>query len=1764
MFSIKLLISGVDYSQYAVYPFTFTEKNIDDSLNIYELTLKHTPFEKPFKPNQRVVLEVYQDNIFKDRIFLLTLSDSVQKVGRRSLFDHEMTMIEFTNELEQTILPDMSITRISVGENLFLPTLKDAAEKVLFVGNLNITLATETAAILDEIESPEWTFTRQTVLEALRLIFAVAQITPTLITPGRLGHVGIEGFVPQSTIENYAAFEAAYDPETYKSAIYSNVDFMRLKEDFETVVEPREGWVSTRSPDGIRITNDNAIIPTTRPIDRLERLDIRFLVDYRPTLVIDGMLASPNVYWFDSDIIGQEFFRDFGDFVFEESRYDVLPDTNQIEYDLETDSYEIGKGSALFFTQGQKNIYGLGGIAPARWSLFPNRQSILEVLTFLTGSPADEIYPEFPNVAVSSAFIKRDKIQPLLNKLLDLIKEIEGTQDIVVTEHVLRPVPYEDGKHMTQDLAGPFTGIQWNTPDVQSRVQYRPYINTDIISFSPVQSADQADEITSVQYYNQQNNDVDSRALAELHDKVIKRGRGNNLIYTLLNKDYDELIDVGKRVDKFVLSGANHVIDRNHILTDYTLSETFAKLNKYVAVLERYRQFSVPQENIVKRQISENIFAKFETAPNEEVTLLASDYIGTKQGYVLQIIPENDSNNIQYFPTTHYPFNNQIRFEVELPTNSKSGDRTIDFVPEPSLFRPNPQPDPGSRVSRPILHIDENGFLEEASIKLVEKMRGDNEVWEFIDSHNLPLRNIQQDTLFYEKIKTIKKDSREQLRFVLAVHHIENTQQGRFTNLWAKQIGLIDENAGLNSNNIKLAFLNIPFDLDRNLVSSGEIIQSYNMGSLDFPNAGPPSLVEFKVLNNSILLPRGKYANPGPAQSWAILTEENKVLYWFDEVVEEGFSNQQVYINFYENYNTPLKYTVIFQDDDGTILSTQQVPFGEGAVAPVDPEKPGFIFTGWDKDFSVILEDLVVTAQYFTAFSITYNLDGATNNPNNPDEYASEQTPITLLPPTKQGFVFIGWSPSNIIPESSTGPLEFTAIFGEKIAEKVISVSATATAAQTAQFQEATASLDISVIGSGTAALTAQFLESEASVNVLVDGTATGALTAQALEGEASQTITVDGSGTAAQTAQFLEGEASQTITIDGSGEAERTAEFQETEAELTIHVHGIAVASKDQVEQETASLSITLTKTAEAELTAEDQEVEGSKTINITATGEAELTAEDQEAEASKEISVTGAAEGELTAVDLEAEAAKTITVTGSGEAEEALDSQEATAAQIITLTSTAEASKTLKDAEATASKTITVIGSGDAEEALQSLNENASKTITLTLSAEATKSEKDAEATASKTISVTTTAEGEELITDLFATASKTISLTKSVDATGTTAIPSFESLSSTTSSVSFRIRNNEAAQVTVRYRLNANPIPSSPSVTIAAGGLSNTLTFSGLNPNQTYNVRADAIRTDGTKDRSPVGTQNITTQQETTATPSTRNAGVTLSTATFEIRNEDSTSNASMTYRIVRTSDNFVLDQGTVTGPFNQWVSVGVIGLAQGTQVRLENVRATVTGKLQSGLATTRTQTTLVQTATPGTSAISSTSSSVTFALTNNDNTTANVTWEIRQGSTGGTIVASGTESIPGFNGTQVSATGLSPSTTYFLTNVFATATGKTQSAAGTVRSIATLAPPTLGNIVTSSNANPSDTANFVFTNNNGFNVSLDWQTGSSGLSTVTGTSTIPANSTITISRQNILATPQTIAIQWTASASGFQSISGSMSQGVTATLDDTTTT
>lgn len=81
-----------------------------------------------------------------------------------------------------------------------------------------------------------------------------------------------------------------------------------------------------------------------------------------------------------------------------------------------------------------------------------------------------------------------------------------------------------------------------------------------------------------------------------------------------------------------------------------------------------------------------------------------------------------------------------------------------------------------------------------------------------------------------------------------------------------------------------------------------------------------------------------------------------------DDVVLQNVQND---IPVKVSYQIITDYKVKFYNYDRTLLSEQEVTFRESAVVPeTEPTRTGYVFTGWDKDFTSIDSDLEVTAQY--------------------------------------------------------------------------------------------------------------------------------------------------------------------------------------------------------------------------------------------------------------------------------------------------------------------------------------------------------------------------------------------------------------------------------------------------------------------------------------------------------------------------------------------------------------------------------------------------------------------------------------------------------------------------------------------------------------------------------------------------------------------------------------------------------------------------------
>ena len=127
----------------------------------------------------------------------------------------------------------------------------------------------------------------------------------------------------------------------------------------------------------------------------------------------------------------------------------------------------------------------------------------------------------------------------------------------------------------------------------------------------------------------------------------------------------------------------------------------------------------------------------------------------------------------------------------------------------------------------------------------------------------------------------------------------------------------------------------------------------------------------------------------------------------FDSVIHD----MQIYAMYEVNY-----YKVQFIDWDSTLISEQQVMYDNSAVKPSDPQREGYSFIGWDKEFEHVKDDMIITAQYqILQFNVSFlNWDGSVLQSLVVD-YGT--VPIyTEATPQRDGgdmyiYTFTGWSP---------------------------------------------------------------------------------------------------------------------------------------------------------------------------------------------------------------------------------------------------------------------------------------------------------------------------------------------------------------------------------------------------------------------------------------------------------------------------------------------------------------------------------------------------------------------------------------------------------------------------------------------------------------------------------------------------------------------------------------------------------------------------------
>ncbi|MEI6603018.1 MAG: InlB B-repeat-containing protein [Clostridia bacterium] len=168
-----------------------------------------------------------------------------------------------------------------------------------------------------------------------------------------------------------------------------------------------------------------------------------------------------------------------------------------------------------------------------------------------------------------------------------------------------------------------------------------------------------------------------------------------------------------------------------------------------------------------------------------------------------------------------------------------------------------------------------------------------------------------------------------------------------------------------------------------------------------------PHNVTFKDWDNTTVL---KTESVGYAKSATAPTTPPRTGYTFTGW-DVDFSNVTTDLTVVAVYAIN-HYTVSFKDWNGGYLKTQSVAYLDSATAPSDPARVGHTFTGWDVGFTSIASDTIVTAQYsINSYLVTfYNWDDTPIGVAQSVPFGSSA--IAPADPTKPNYTFTGWDVS--------------------------------------------------------------------------------------------------------------------------------------------------------------------------------------------------------------------------------------------------------------------------------------------------------------------------------------------------------------------------------------------------------------------------------------------------------------------------------------------------------------------------------------------------------------------------------------------------------------------------------------------------------------------------------------------------------------------------------------------------------------------------------
>jgi hypothetical protein len=267
--------------------------------------------------------------------------------------------ITFMNDLDE--LSDYTITDV-VNRLLAITETQRYGDSPRFT--FNSEQATKYASVL----APEFTFTKMNLFEALKQVGSYIHAKPELhdneISFKELGQREY-AILPK----NYVGYSASQSVEQFCSEIDTNVDNLVNTDasNSGSIVEPFETGLKTmRAETGIAtLTENSCLFETTLPIETVDYFEIGYLSD--------GVKVG-----------------DVTKYIYLKDEYDNLS-----SYSAE---YPWSKAYALYFKEGQKNIYGANFEEEDAKSQIFKHPAIINIINAVTGGNYDTLFSTEPMI----------------------------------------------------------------------------------------------------------------------------------------------------------------------------------------------------------------------------------------------------------------------------------------------------------------------------------------------------------------------------------------------------------------------------------------------------------------------------------------------------------------------------------------------------------------------------------------------------------------------------------------------------------------------------------------------------------------------------------------------------------------------------------------------------------------------------------------------------------------------------------------------------------------------------------------------------------------------------------------------------------------------------------------------------------------------------------------------------------------------------------------------------------------------------------------------------------------------------------------------------------------------------------------------------------------------------------------------------------------------------------------------------------------------